>query len=220
MEVGSEQPGLLQEFELALDVRIDAHEEQAGITLRLWYEGTADAQDAVAIADRELQRGPRIEAVARIGAPDVSAQRAAQAVRIFDAVLELVVWRWRLCWRGLASGGGGAAVVVVGKGASAAVFEGTATATCQASVVSDSASTAVFESASAAAVKAAACYRYERGRRYRLGEGVGVAGFVEGGCGFLTSEEPSRQRPTILAATQCFRSSPVKPGTRPSCSSR
>ena len=100
MEVRSEQPGLLQEFELALDVRIDAHEEQAGITLRLWYEGATDAQDAVAIADRELQRGPRLEAVAWIGAPGVGAQRAAQAVRVFDAVLELVVWRGRRGWRG------------------------------------------------------------------------------------------------------------------------
>src|SRR5262249_9876432 len=74
------QPRLLDELELPLDVRVQTHEEQTLIAARLRLVAAADAQDAMAIGDRQLILRPRIEALARVGAPDVRAERTADAL--------------------------------------------------------------------------------------------------------------------------------------------
>src|SRR5690606_1131909 len=89
-EVGAHQPGLLDELELALDVGVEAHEHQA-LAAALPAIGAADAQHAVAVGDLEPARLAGLEAVARIGAPDVRTEGTAQTRRVLAAEEEIVV---------------------------------------------------------------------------------------------------------------------------------
>src|ERR1043165_2099195 len=81
---GAGQPGLLDELELALDVAVQAHEQQPGIApLRRLVE-PADSEQPVPVRDRYLLHRPRHQTVARIGSADVRAERAARRLRILD----------------------------------------------------------------------------------------------------------------------------------------
>jgi len=54
MEGRAFQPGLLHEFELPLEVAVEAHEEQAGLLSLPGHVRAADTDDAVAVADVDL----------------------------------------------------------------------------------------------------------------------------------------------------------------------
>src|SRR3954447_14259040 len=108
MERGAVDPGLLQEFELPLDIAVQADEEQAGLLSRLRLIAPADADNAMPIADRDLLFRAGRETLARIGAADMRAERTAQALRVLGAEQEVVVRRElltcgcaaMLSWRG------------------------------------------------------------------------------------------------------------------------
>ncbi len=85
-------PGLLHEFELALDIAIEAHKHQAVILAFLRHIGTADAQDAVTIADVDLILRAGIKTVARIGPADMGAKRAPQPLWIFGAKQKIIIF--------------------------------------------------------------------------------------------------------------------------------
>src|SRR5207302_11237977 len=84
-------PGLLQEFELAFDVGAKAHEEQAGLLSRFGHILTADARNAVPVRDRDLISVAGIEAVERIGAADMRAERTALGFGILGAEQAMIV---------------------------------------------------------------------------------------------------------------------------------
>jgi hypothetical protein len=96
-------PGLLHEFELPLDIPVQAHEEQSPPLTGLRYIGAADPDDAMTIGDLDLLTRPRMEALAWIGAADMGAERAPQPLRIFGSEQKVVV---RLEFRpGVCAGG-------------------------------------------------------------------------------------------------------------------
>ncbi|OWK18370.1 hypothetical protein AJ88_04250 [Mesorhizobium amorphae CCBAU 01583] len=88
-------PGLLDEFVLALDVGVQAHEEQPLFGLStltvLLLIGAPDAQDAVALADIDLRLAVLTKRVARVGTAYVGTERAAMPLRILGADGEIVI---------------------------------------------------------------------------------------------------------------------------------
>src|SRR5437763_13564037 len=82
-------PGLLHELKLPFDISIQAHEEQARPLARLWFIEASDPDDAMAICDLDLLTRPRIEALARICAPDMRAERTPQPLRILGSEQEV-----------------------------------------------------------------------------------------------------------------------------------
>src|SRR2546423_10869509 len=91
MKRWAHQPGLLHEFELPLDIPVQAHEQEARLLSGLFLVDATDAHDAVTIGDRDLIIGAWIEAVARIDAADMRAIRAAERFGIFRAEQEIIV---------------------------------------------------------------------------------------------------------------------------------
>src|SRR4051812_11314701 len=91
MKRGTTDPSLLHEFELPLDIAVQAHEEQSPRLTRLRFIATSDPNDAVTVCDRDLLLRSWIKTLPRIGAPDMGAQRAAQPLRIFRSEQEVVV---------------------------------------------------------------------------------------------------------------------------------
>ena len=90
VELQRHRPGLLDELELAFDVAVQAHEEQAGIGRRRIAapgrrETTPHAKDAMPVDDGELFHRARHLALARVAAPYVRTERAALALRIFGS---------------------------------------------------------------------------------------------------------------------------------------
>ena len=84
-------PGLLHELELPFDVAVQAHEEQSPPLAGLRLIETADPDDAMTIADRDLLLRARAKTLARVGAPDMCAQRTPQPLRIVGSEQEVVV---------------------------------------------------------------------------------------------------------------------------------
>src|SRR5258705_12068595 len=73
-------PGLLHELKLPFDISVQAHEEQSSPLSGFWLIETSDPDDAMTICDLDLLIRPGIEALARICAPDMRAQRTPQAL--------------------------------------------------------------------------------------------------------------------------------------------
>src|SRR5690606_8397095 len=87
-----EQPGLLNELELAVDIRVEAHKQDAGLlALVLRLVGPPDAQETVPVGDGELQFRSWREGIARIGAANMGTERTAHAVRILGTEKEVIV---------------------------------------------------------------------------------------------------------------------------------
>src|SRR5258708_8627496 len=85
LKVASQQPRLLQKLELRLDVCVNAHKHESrimGVPICAGRVGASDAPNSVSIGDADLNRRIGGEAVSRVGATNMRAQRAAQAVRI------------------------------------------------------------------------------------------------------------------------------------------
>src|SRR5215510_9084692 len=85
------EPGLLDEFELPLDVAVQTHEQQTRMLIALRLVETSNAQDAVAVGDFDLLCRSGTEAVARIGAADVGAVGTAKRLGILFTEEEIVV---------------------------------------------------------------------------------------------------------------------------------
>src|SRR3954471_9878040 len=103
-------PGLLHEFELPLDIPVQAHEEQPPPLTRLRFIATPDPDDAMPVCDRDLLLRSWIKTLARIGAPDMGAERAAQPLRIFRSEQEVVVgfeFRMGICGASCGAGPAG-----------------------------------------------------------------------------------------------------------------
>ena len=86
MEAVGADPALLDKLELALEVGIEAHEEEAPRLSFLVHMGPPPAQQAVAVGDAQLERVVRGEAVARESAADMRSEWAAHALRIRVAI--------------------------------------------------------------------------------------------------------------------------------------
>ncbi len=119
---------------MPLDIGVEAHEQQPRIFAVPMLVEAADAHDAVPVADRDLLGRTRHLAVARIGAADVGAERAADRLRVLGAEQEIVVGIGRRLPRrgetgGLTGGvgwvgGGGAVGGCTGVSAAAVVGSG------------------------------------------------------------------------------------------------
>ena len=93
MKIASQHPGLLQKFELSLDVAVHAHEEEswfraAVISAMVW---AAYAQYPMTVRDANLRLRPWFKSIAGIGTADMRPEWATQAVRVFCTKQEVVV---------------------------------------------------------------------------------------------------------------------------------
>src|SRR5208283_3262818 len=84
VETWGQNPGLLHELELAFDVRVEGHKEEPRIVrpALLAVVRAPNPHDTMPIGDRQLRLRSRIEAFARIGAPDMRAERTSEARRV------------------------------------------------------------------------------------------------------------------------------------------
>lgn len=85
------QPRLLHELELPFEVGVQTHEEESRRLARGLAITAADAMKAMTIRDRQLSLRSAREALARVGAPDVRAERTPKGLRILSAEQKVVV---------------------------------------------------------------------------------------------------------------------------------
>src|SRR4051794_4722655 len=91
VERGALGPGLLHEFELPLQVPVQAQEEQARLLPAFRQVRSADTKEAVAVGDVELLARAGVEALARIGTTNVGTIRAFEPLWVLGAEQEVVV---------------------------------------------------------------------------------------------------------------------------------
>jgi hypothetical protein len=79
LKVASQHPGLLNEFELSFDIRVEAHEQQAWLPAAVTSVSVlaADAQYSVAVRNVDLDLRARVKTIAWIGAADVRTEWTA-----------------------------------------------------------------------------------------------------------------------------------------------
>jgi hypothetical protein len=98
VEVAAEQPALLQELELILDICIHTHEQQPRLATpvsRRWGVGAADSQHAVAVRDTQRRRCGWSEALTWKSTANVGAEGAPEAVGILAIHIVIVRRRQR-----------------------------------------------------------------------------------------------------------------------------